>query len=238
MAISSFKRVEEKYIITEEEKNILLESIEKNMDIDSYCKGGVPYKIENIYFDTRNNDLISNSISKPVYKQKLRARKYSGMNYCFLEIKKKSDGVVGKRRLSISFDELNDWIYQNISPKRENKVDNIIIGEIDYLLNVYKVEPKVYISYERMGYFDRNNLDFRITFDNMIHTRRRDLFFDNDDYDLDLLPKDKCIMEIKSTSNFPLWLVNELSRLKIYPQSFSKYGTEYKVFLKNEGVRI
>lgn len=40
-------------------------------------------------------------------------------------------------------------------------------------------------------------------------------------------------MEIKSVANFPLWLVKELSRLKIYPKSFSKYGEEYKIYLKN-----
>ena len=39
-------------------------------------------------------------------------------------------------------------------------------------------------------------------------------------------------MEIKSTVNFPLWLVKELSRLKIYPHSFSKYGEEYKLLIK------
>lgn len=40
-------------------------------------------------------------------------------------------------------------------------------------------------------------------------------------------------MEIKSVANFPLWLVKELSRLKIYPKSFSKYGEKYKIYLKN-----
>lgn len=236
MAISSFKRVEEKYIVTEEEKNILLESIYKHMELDAYCEGERPYRIQNIYYDTPNNDLISNSISKPVYKQKLRARKYDGLDFCYLEIKKKSEGVVGKRRLSLSFEELNDWIYDGIPPKRETYIDNAVIGEIDYLLSLYNVEPKVFISYERLGFFDVNNKEFRITFDNKIHTKRHNLAFDTADYELDLLKPNTYIMEIKSICNFPMWLTKELSRLKIYPKSFSKYGTEYKKYLKCIGV--
>ena len=53
-----------------------------------------------------------------------------------------------------------------------------------------------------------------------------------DDYERDLLSEGLYIMEIKSTVNFPLWLVKELSRLKIYPHSFSKYGEEYKLLIK------
>ena len=36
------------------------------------------------------------------------------------------------------------------------------------------------------------------------------------------------IMEIKTLSSMPLWLVRSLSELKIYPTSFSKYGSIYQ----------
>lgn len=236
MAISSFKRVEEKYIVTQEERNILLESIYKHMELDAYCEGERPYRIQNIYYDTPNNDLISNSISKPVYKQKLRARKYDGLDFCYLEIKKKSDGVVGKRRLSLSFEELDNFVEKRILPKRDSYIDKAVIGEIDYILSLYNVEPKVFISYERLGFFDKDNKEFRITFDNKIHTKRHNLAFDTNDYEQDLLMPNTYIMEIKSVCNFPMWLTKELSRLKVYPKSFSKYGTEYKNYLKNKEV--
>jgi hypothetical protein len=38
-------------------------------------------------------------------------------------------------------------------------------------------------------------------------------------------------MEIKSDQNFPLWIVNKLSELKLYSQSFSKYGKAYEYYL-------
>ena len=233
MAIKSFKRVEEKYLITEDEKNKLLKTIQKYMTLDPYCINQTPYKIQNIYYDTINNDLISNSINKPIYKQKIRVRKYDNDNTYYLEIKKKSDGIVGKRRIALTLEEIDCFINIGIKPKRDSFIDNSVIGEIAYLLSHMKIEPKVYISYERLGYFDINNKEFRITFDNKIYSKRNDLSFDNDDYELDLLKSNLYIMEIKSVANFPLWLVKELSRLKIYPKSFSKYGEEYKIYLKN-----
>ena len=35
-------------------------------------------------------------------------------------------------------------------------------------------------------------------------------------------------MEIKTLNGYPMWLVDALSNLKIYPNSFSKYGSIYK----------
>lgn len=232
MSIKSFKRVEKKYMIDEEQKIELLKILYNHMELDIYCRNENTYRIQNIYYDTENNDLISKSINKPSFKQKIRVRKYDTMDDCFLEIKKKCDGVVGKRRITLSLQEIDDFINKRIKPHRTSFIDNSVIGEIDYLLSQYKIVPKVYISYERLGLFDRENKELRITFDNHIHTKRNNLEFDKDDYERDLLPEGLYIMEIKSTVNFPLWLVKELSRLKIYPHSFSKYGEEYKLLIK------
>lgn len=232
MSIKSFKRVEKKYMINEKQKEELLKVLYAHMELDSFCKNERTYRIQNIYYDTENNELISKSISKPRFKQKIRVRKYDSMDDYFLEIKKKSDGVVGKRRITLSSQEVDDFINRRIKPLRTSFIDNSVIGEIDYLLEHYKIVPKVYISYERLGFFDRENKELRITFDNNIHTKRNNLVFDKDDYERNLLPERIYIMEIKSTMNFPLWLVKELSKLKIYPHSFSKYGEEYKLLIK------
>jgi hypothetical protein len=239
MAISSFKRIEKKYIVTEEQKNILLKEMEKYMELDPYCKNDSTYRIQNIYFDTKNKDLISQSVRKPPYKQKLRARKYIGQKNCFLEIKKKSDGVVGKRRLTLSFEELDDWVYKGIEPVREKYIDRQVVQEISYLLSLYKVEPNTFISYERLGLFDKNDKEFRITFDNQIHAKKTNFEWDTDDYEINLLEEGYYIMEIKTVKNFPLWLVRKLSELKIYPHSFSKYGTEYLMEVeRNKGGKV
>ena len=131
-------------------------------------------------------------------------------------------------------DELDDFVLRGIKPKRDSFIDNHVIGEIEYLLSLYDVVPSTYISYERLGFFDRNDHELRITFDNQIHAKRDNFEWDKDDYQINLLEEGKYILEIKYIKNFPLWLVKALSKLKIYPHSFSKYGTEYQNRLKGE----
>ena len=227
MAILSFRRIEKKYIVNEEQKRALISIISEYMDLDPFCKNESTYRIQNIYYDTPTNELISLSVRKPRYKQKLRARKYLGNNKCYLEIKKKCEGVVGKRRISLTNEELEDFVYRGIKPIRESFIDNHVIGEIEYLLSLYKVQPSTFISYERLGFFARNDHELRLTFDNKIHAKRNNFEWDKDDYEIKLLEDGLYILEIKYIQNFPLWLTKALSKLKIYPHSFSKYGTEY-----------
>ena len=45
------------------------------------------------------------------------------------------------------------------------------------------------------------------------------------------------IMEVKCLYALPLWFTKELSKLKIYPSSFSKVGNIYLKERRNENVR-
>ena len=104
-----FNRVEKKYVLTK----LQAEKLAKK--ISSYIESGeYPYsKICNIYFDTDNNELIRKSIEKPLYKEKIRLRSYGVPNKedkVFLEIKKKFNGIVTKRRIDLSLNETNDYL--------------------------------------------------------------------------------------------------------------------------------
>ena len=44
-------------------------------------------------------------------------------------------------------------------------------------------------------------------------------------------------MEVKCLNSLPLWFTNELSKLKIYPSSFSKVGNIYMKERGKENVR-
>ena len=104
MAIEVFNRYEKKYMLDEHTFRRLLERINDYMEPDKYNLNGQFYSICNIYYDTDDNRLIRSSIEKPVYKEKLRMRSYGtpcGEDKVFLEIKKKYNGIVNKRRTSI-----------------------------------------------------------------------------------------------------------------------------------------
>ena len=68
-----FKRYELEYMLTLEQKEKMLEVMSPYMELDKYGRT----TIRNIYFDTDNYRLISRSIEKPSYKEKIRIRSYS-----------------------------------------------------------------------------------------------------------------------------------------------------------------
>ena len=72
------------------------------------------------------------------------------------------------------------------------------------------------------------NEELRITFDENIRYREYDLSLDKGDAGEQLLEPGQTLMEIKIPGAMPLWLSKELSRLNIFPTSFSKYGKAYQ----------
>ena len=76
MAINTFARKEIKFLLDMEQYQALAEEIHKYMEPDKYCVGGKEYGIYNIYYDTPDDYLIRESLSKPYYKEKIRLRSY------------------------------------------------------------------------------------------------------------------------------------------------------------------
>lgn len=207
----------------------------KYMVPDMYNRDKEFYQICNIYCDTVDNRLIRASIEKPVYKEKLRLRSYGTPDIdanVFVEIKKKYNGIVNKRRTSMSLREAYDYLNNNIYPDMNNvHINKQVFREIDYFKKYYNIIPKLYLSYDRRAYFERDDGNFRVTFDKNITTRRYELGLEYGSYGKKLLDKGTYLMEIKINRAVPLWFTRILSELRIYPVSFSKYGTEYKRYV-------
>ena len=224
MYINNFQRIEEKYLLTKEEKKKLINMIKNYIKEDEYFKS----EIHNIYFDTRNNDLIINSLEKPIFKDKFRIRSYGipkENDYVFLEMKMKYKGVVGKRRIKIRLNEINDYL------ENEKETDNEILKEIIYYYKYYELQKAIYIAYDRESYKGIDDKNLRITFDSNLRSRRNNLEFKENNM-TKYFDDDYYIMEIKTVGSLPLWLVRILSELKIYPTSFSKYGKIYEKEMK------
>ena len=222
-----FKRYELKYMLTLEQKARILEAMEPYMALDKYGRT----TIRNIYFDTDNYRLIRHSIEKPAYKEKLRIRSYKmakPSSTVFVELKKKYDSVVYKRRLSLSEDEAMDWVTGQMHCKEETQISD----EIDYFLDYYEtLHPVVFLSYEREAYFCKDGADFRVTFDDHILCRQEDLSLESDVWGTSLLDEGKVLMEIKCSGGIPLWMTHVLSQEHVYKTSFSKYGTAYQTMI-------
>ena len=224
-----FKRVEKKYIVTDEQQEELVRAMTGRAAADNY---GLT-TICNIYYDTPDHQLIRTSMEKPVYKEKLRVRSYGvpeKQGKVFVEIKKKFDGVVYKRRIDITADKVEDYL----SGKNTDCCDSQIGNEIQWFQKLYHAKPKVYIGYDRIAFAGIEDPDLRITFDTNLRWRESNLDLTKGDYGQLIIPRDKVLMEVKIPGACPMWLTAILTELELYSTSFSKYGTVYRDFiLKN-----
>lgn len=221
-----FKRYENKYILDERQYQAVLRAIERFTVPDKYGQS----EVCSIYYDTPDRRLIRASVEKPVYKEKLRLRSYGVPREdsdCFLELKKKYKGVVYKRRIAAPYSDCTAYM------KGNGKLESSQIrNEIEYFKKFYGVlSPSVDIFYRRLAFYDAADPNVRLTFDSDILFRDYELDLKNGIYGERVLQKGLYLMELKTAGAMPLWTVEMLSSLKIYPSSFSKYGTAYKNIL-------
>lgn len=228
-----FKRYELKYMMTAHQKELALQAMEPYMALDQYGHT----TIRNIYFDTDNFRLARHSIERPAYKEKLRVRSYSRADRedpVFIELKKKYDSVVYKRRLTMPAQQAEGWLNGTAALPPQNQ----IAGEVEYFYNYYQtLHPVIFLSYEREAFYSRSGDDFRVTFDENILARGEMLSLGEHVWGEQLLEDGLVLMEIKTPGGIPLWMTHFLAQQHIYKTSFSKYGTAYKsmIYPKYEG---
>ena len=235
MAIEVMRRYENKYLVNGTTYERLQDGVAQFADLDEYNKRKEFYTIANIYYDTDDNHLIRTSISKPKYKEKLRLRGYgvpTELDRVYLEIKKKYEGIVNKRRTALELPKAYEFVSTG-SIEAKEYMNKQVLNEIAYFIRLYSPSPKLYLAYERRAYCGEGGL--RITFDTNIRTRRHDLKLENGDYGEKLIDDNLWLMEIKTCGVIPLWLSKLLSEHAVYPISFSKYGIEYGKSLSQEG---
>ena len=106
----SFERVEKKFVLTHAQAEALMQDLTAGyMAVDQYGQ----HTIRNLYYDTDDYALIRKSIQKPKYKVKFRLRAYGTPKedtLIFAELKKKYSGVVYKRRIAVSPDDMRRFL--------------------------------------------------------------------------------------------------------------------------------
>lgn len=231
MALTVFKRTEQKYLLDQEQYDYLMTRMENHIEKNKFFYS----QIYNIYFDNDNYDLVRTSIEKPLYKEKIRLRSYGIPtldDYVFLEIKKKYKGVVTKRRVELPLRKVYEYLKTGKLP-----IYTQIMKEIDYCFQKYQLHPVLFLAYDRFSYQDKENPDFRITFDFHLRSRKEDLKLELGDGGNLFFKEPKYIMEVKANHALPLWFVELLSDLKLYQTSFSKYGSIYQQKLERCDVK-
>lgn len=260
MEAQTISRVEEKYLISATQKAQLLDALEqRHLARDRFFAE----EILSLYFDTGDAQIANRSIDRPDYRFKLRARTYNIPNQhspIFFEAKSKLvEGPLhlgNKRRLVLTLGDLYKYLdgklpleaaaeryakaYARSRPEATIPSDPFrqmqFAREIEYLMGLYRPEPRVLISSNRFAYVAQDNPAFRLTFDEDLRFRTEDLRLEHgsrgDLFFTDQTPN--IVMEVKTFNAMPFWFVTELSKLKIYPVRFSKYGKIYQYLFETK----
>ena len=224
-----FKRYEKKYLLSRGQYETLFRELQDHIVPDAYHRSTVC----SIYYDTDDYELIRRSIEAPVYKEKLRLRSYGVPDddgTVFIELKKKYKGMVYKRRVPMGAKAAMAYLAGKADPPESSQMTR----EIDWFLHENDVKPKAFIACDRDAWVDRENAELRITFDENLRWRtdRLDLTLGADGESL--TGPGAVLMEIKIPGTAPLWLARLLSDQRVFPTSFSKYGTCYKNHILSE----
>ena len=221
---TTFRRYEIKYMLTKYQAELLKKVMAAYMKGDAFGNS-VNYSL---YFDTPDFRLIRTSLDKPDYKEKLRLRSYGNAREdtsIFVEMKKKYDGIIYKRRISATESQALD-----LAAGRESGLpDSQILREIRYMTSMYPgIRPAVFLSYEREAFFSTTDPNFRMTFDQNIRYRMKDLCLHHGAYGERLIPEGSVVLEVKAAGAMPLWLTHFLYENHLYHTSFSKVSAAYQ----------
>ena len=223
MAITVMKRYELKYLLTGEQTDYLRERLKGHMEVDQYGKTS----IASLYYDTPTYQLIRTSVEKPLFKEKIRLRSYglaTEDSPVFLEMKRKADGIVYKRRVQTTVPEVGRFFKGSGRTKGSAQ----IAGELEAFRNHYRsLRPACLIIYDRTAYFEPDG-DLRLTIDENPRYRMNDLTLTKSMNGIPLLAPGQTILEIKVQAAIPLWLTAILSECGARKGSFSKYGEAYR----------
>ena len=223
-----FKRKEVKYLLTEAQLAALRPALETHMEPDAFAHSS----ISNLYYDTPDFRMLRRSQEKPVYKEKLRLRSYGVPDeetQVFPEIKKKAEGIVYKRRVSMPYGDAIRYL-----SRRRPCEDGQIFQELNWMLISYgSLAPRIFLSYERDSWKGREEPSLRLTLDREILWRTEALDLRRGAWGEPLLEPNQVLMEVKISNAVPLWLAEALSENGIFPISFSKCGRAFETLCKN-----
>jgi SPX domain protein involved in polyphosphate accumulation len=236
MAIEIFRRKEQKYLITLEQYERLIDRISSYMRPDKFGQNG-KYTVTSLYFESSDRKIYFETKNKLKYRQKLRLRVYNDTDIsgiAFFEIKQKHKKVVNKRRVLLPLQEA--YRYINLE---EDYIDNYktsntqILREIDYFRNLYQLVPEMIVSYGRHPLHCLTDSDLRITFDFNLKCRNNDLSLENGAYGNYFIDSNLVVLEVKVNESVPLWLTRILQGLNCEQRSASKFCTSLELLKEN-----
>lgn len=218
-----FERLELKYILTLEQKNIFLKTFNNILIPDQHGDTDGNYSLESIYYDS--DDLVfyrqkncNKKIRIRIYKDNT---KLSDTTPVFVEIKENIKNITLKRRIKLTYQEAYELLEKKKIPKHK-KEDNSIISEILSLATQYQLRPSAITRYDRQAFFGHNKEQWiRISLDTNVNYTTQGINTDKKQWKI--IDNNMVIMELKANNEIPKEFVEFFEKNNIQPSRMSKY---------------
>ena len=233
-------RYECKYLVSEMLVPDFRRFIEPFMQPDRFAalRERFSYPVCSLYLDTDDLRLYRQVVGGEKKRFKLRARTYSDdpATPVFLEVKRKINNIVAKRRARVTREEARTMLTAGLSGWLQRlHVDQD--PELDYFAHhtrLSEAKPVIKVRYMREAYESRAGDPVRITLDTeLIHAATFD-----DDLTHGLgqwvdTPLRHQILEIKFTERFPRWVSEAVQMFGLKQQAVPKYAMSIEHMLEH-----
>lgn len=142
----------------------------------------------------------------------------------YLELKRRFDRVIAKRRTAIDHDLADGLLTGSLSETGNVASMSSVLAEFQYLVQRFGLRPSVSVLYHRSAFFVAPDRDVRVTFDRLVQFGPVNSFEAPIEAFSCALPPDQMVVEVKYGEDVPEDLLDRLDCLGMRPQGFSKYA--------------
>ncbi|MEX0719791.1 MAG: polyphosphate polymerase domain-containing protein [Balneolaceae bacterium] len=226
------QRFELKYIISEQKAQSMRYFVQNYLTIDAYgaTQPRRSYPVHSLYLDSPSFQTYQDTINGNRNRYKLRVRHYEGdkKGSVFLEMKRRYDRVISKKRAEIPREHLEDIMYghlptmDHLVQKTDKQLDSL--RYICRLINMLNAKPQVHVAYYREAYELENSNSVRITFDRDVRTEYvKNLRLSTDLAKPISVFRNNVILELKFTNRYPHWMNEMIQIFELRRESAAKY---------------
>lgn len=203
------------------------------------------YTINSLYLDNDSMLLLERKRRNMPRRFSMRIRSY-GDNArfpAFMEIKRKQDMFIHKKRTPITNYDTIAFLKDGHSSPGNPDLNNMIMNEACYHILKLGLSPRMMTQYQRKAYFGRDDVYSRVTFDRRMRCYRESDYrifpelqkFKNYDHEGQYdVANANVVLELKCELKVPGWMQEMIRRFELRQAQFSKYDSSW-TFLESPG---
>jgi SPX domain protein involved in polyphosphate accumulation len=233
--LHAFNRYEIKYLMPAMEVPVLRAELEERLDRDSHG-AAEGYGVWSVYYDTSDLRFYWEKIEGLRFRRKLRIRHYGDRSTIdddtevFVEIKQRVNRVTQKRRVTLPYRLARD-LCDGRTMVEHDEAQRAFLDEVLELVCGLDLRAVAMTGYQREAFVGRGaETGLRITLDQRIRGRDRDLHLGADAENRLIVPARLAVVEFKANERVPYWLTDLAAELNMSVVRISKYCQSVEAF--------